>query len=212
MIAGRQRAWRSAGVAGDMTAFAGADFNSPEAANRRLANAMFLQERDLPLFRHMVMEIRRLQHADENIPLADELEASAWARTFAVYEQLRDRAVIEEHRVTQSNQEFAADQAEWRDYISSREEILGMLQRGVFDEDVLIDHLDVELPGDLGPPTTTETDRYGSSRHPEWRERATRLASALRWWDALGAQARSAIKQERAMRQLRVFKEERDHV
>ena len=86
-----------------------------------------------------------------------------------------------------------------------------MLQRGAFDEDTLTDHLDVSCQGDLGPPTTAETDRYGSSRHPEWRERATRLSAALRWWDALGTEARMAIKQERALKKLQAFKQERAH-
>jgi hypothetical protein len=160
------------------------------------------------LFNHMVMEIRRLSHADERIPLPDPVEAGAWQRAFAVYEKLRDREVVEQSRAVQHNQAFAADQRAWNDYVSDREQVLRMLQRGVFDEDVLIDRLDVQLPGGLGPPTTTETDRYGSSRHPEWRERATRLASALRWWDALDTEARTAIKQERALRKLQAFKEE----
>jgi hypothetical protein len=75
----------------------------------------------------------------------------------------------------------------------------------------LVDHLGVVLPGDLGPPTTTETDRYGSSRHPEWKQRAARLASALHWWGALGAEERMAIKQQRALKKLQAFKEERVH-
>jgi hypothetical protein len=193
-----------------MTAFpAATDFNSPEAANRRLANAAFLQTRDLQFYDRLVLEIQRLSIPGENIPLPDPVEMGAWQRAYACYETLRDRAALEESRAVLHNQAFAADQREWNDYVSDREQVLRMLQRGVFDEDTLTEHLDVKLPGDLASPTTAETDRYGSSRHPEWRERATRLASALRWWDALDTQARTAIKQERALKRLQQFKEAR---
>jgi hypothetical protein len=169
-----------------MTAFSGVtDFNSPESANRRLANAAFLQERDLPLFNHMVMEIRRLSHADERIPLPDPVEAGAWQRAFAVYEKLRDREVVEQSRAVQHNQAFAADQRAWNDYVSDREQVLRMLQRGVFDEDVLIDRLDVQLPGDLGPPTILKpigTARAvipsGASAQRGWRQL---YAGGTRW-------------------------------
>ena len=84
-----------------------------------------------------------------------------------------------------------------------------MLNRGVFDRDTLTEHLDVKLPGDLASPTTPEPDKYGSNRHPDWYERARRLSSALRWWGALGAEARDAIKTQRALKKLQAFKEAR---
>jgi hypothetical protein len=192
-----------------VTAFSGVtNFNSPESANRRLANAAFLQERDLPLFNHMVMEIRRLSHADERIPLPDPVEAGAWPRAFAVYEKLRDRAVVEEHRAVQHNQAFAADQREWSDYIQDRESILAGLRADVFDEHTLFEHLGLQKH-DLGPPTTPETNKYGSNRHPDWYERAKRLSSALRAWHALSGEEKRTLRQMRIVRKIEAAKQER---
>jgi hypothetical protein len=95
-----------------MTAFAGVtNFNSPEAANRRLANAAFLQSRDLPLYEHMVLEIQRMSHPGENIPLPDPAEMGAWQR-----ETLRDRAAAEENRAVQRSQPFWDDQKAWSQF------------------------------------------------------------------------------------------------
>jgi hypothetical protein len=225
-----------------VTAFSAPDFGSPEHANKRLANAAFLQTRDLESYGRLILEIQRLAHPGENIPLPDSGEMGAWGRAFAIYETLRDRAVVEEHRAVQHNQAFAADEHEWNVYIESLETVLALLRRGTLDEDTLVEHLDVKLPDDLASPTpappkvrphdpwcpTMQTGKtsdckcaarrteehkpngFGPDNRPlDWRSRSSRLASALRWWEALGAEARIAIKQQRALKKLQQFKEAR---
>ena len=226
-----------------MTAFpAATDFNSLEAANRRLANAPFLQSRDMQFYDRLCLEIQQLSHPGESIPLPDPAEMGAWERAYAVYEKLRDRAVAEEQRAVQHNQAFAADQREWDDYVNSREQVLQMLQRGIFDESTLVEHLDVQLPDDLASPTpapqivrphetlcpTMQTGKisdckcaarrteehkpngFGPDNRPlDWGARSSRLSAALRWWGALGAEARDAIKTQRALKKLQQFKEAR---
>ena len=113
-----------------------------------------------------------------------------------------------------------------------------MLNRGIFDRDTLVEHLDLKLPDDLGSPTpaplsvrpheyscpTMQTGKTSdctcigripedrkADRHPEWKQRAARLASALHWWNMLDAPERTAIKQQRASRKLQAFKQERAH-
>ena len=194
-----------------MTAFATPDYGSPEAANRRLVNAAFLQTRDLQFYDHMVLEIRRLSHTDENIPIPDSAEMGAWGRAYALYEKLRDRAAVEEQRAVQGGQWFVEDQKAWNEYGENLETVKAMLKRGILDEDTLTEHLDIQLPDDLSSPVTPEPNKYGSNRHPAWKSRAQRLSSALHWWHALGAEARAAIKQQRALRQLQALKEERAH-
>ena len=211
------------------------DFYSPEIGNKRLANCVFLQTSDLLFWDRLMLEIHQLSHPGESIPVPAPEEMGAWQRAFILWERLRDRAAAEERRAVQHDPALKNDQREWDDYVNSREQVLQMLNRGIFDRDTLVEHLDV-LPGDLDPPTpapqivrpheylcpTMQTGKTSdctcigripedrkAERHPEWRERATRLASALRWWDALGAEARTAIKQERALKKLQQFKEAR---
>jgi hypothetical protein len=153
--------------------------------------------------------LERLSHADERIPIPDPLEASAWARAFAIYERLRDRAVREEQQAVVLNRPFLDDQRDWMGYIENRQAVLAMLQRGIVDERILVEHLGLQLPDDLASPTTAERNKYGSNRHPDWRDRAKRLSDALFMWGAMSAGERIALKQEHTLRRLKQLKEER---
>ena len=193
-----------------MVAFAGADFNSPEAANRRLANAAFLQTRDLQFYDRLVLEIQQLSHPGESIPIPDSAEMGAWQRAYALYEKLRDRAVVEESRAVRNNEAVAAYEAQWNQYIQDRESVLAGLRADVFDEFTLREHLGLEKH-DLDPPTTPETNKYGSNRHPQWFDRANRLSSALRAWHALSGEEKRTLRQMRVSRKLEAAKQERIH-
>jgi hypothetical protein len=192
-----------------VTAFpAATDFNAPEAANRRLATAPFLQTRDLQFYDRLRLEIQRLSHPGENIPLPDPAEMGAWQRAYACYETLRDRAALEESRAVQRNQWFVEDQKAWNTFIEDRESILDALRRDVFDEFTLHEHLGLQKD-DLGDALVKEPDRFGSCRHPEWRRRADRLASALRSWHALSGEEKRTLRQMRVARKLEAMQEAR---
>ena len=178
----------------------------------------------------LILEIHQLTLAGERIPIPEPTRSvGPWSRASVLFEKLRDRAAAEERRAVQHDPALKNDQREWDQYVQDRQTVAEMLQRGIFDRDTLVEHLDLKLPGDLKPPTpvplsvrphenlcpTMQTlknadctcigripeDRE-ADRHPEWKQRAARLASALHWWNMLDAPERSAIKQERAMRQL----------
>ena len=137
-----------------VTAFpAPTNYSSPEWINRRLAGAMSIPEADIPAFHRILMDIRRLQHADENFAIEDRSAAGAWDRAFAVYEVLRDRAAAEEHRVVQRSQASLDDERMWSEYVENIETVKAMLQRGILDRDTLTEHLDLKLPDDLASPT-----------------------------------------------------------
>ena len=205
---------------------------------------MFIPQADLPAFHRMLMDIRRLQHPDENFAIEDEYAAGAWDRAFKLWSRLCARAAREEQQAVVQNRAFAADEAEWAEYIGSRQQILEMLKRGILDEGTLTEHLDVKLPDDLASPTpapqivrqhdpwcpTMQTGKasdckcaarateehkpngFGPDNRPVgWRARSSRLSAALRWWGALGAEARDAIKTQRALKKLQQFKQERAH-
>jgi hypothetical protein len=104
---------------------------TPEFANHRLASVMFLRGPDLPLFHHMVMEILRMKHDGENLPIPDEAEAGAWTKAYSLYERLKDRTALEESRAVQRNQWFVEDQKAWNTFIEDREVILDALRRDV---------------------------------------------------------------------------------
>ena len=211
------------------------DFYSPEIGNKRLANTVFLQTSDLLFWDRLMLEIHQLTHNGESIPVPDPLEAGAWSRAHVLYEKLRDRAAAEERRAVQHDPALKNDQREWDQYVQDREVLLSVLKRGVLNEDTLTELLDVQA-GDLDPPTpapmtvrpheylcpTMQTGKTSdctcigripedrkAERHPEWKQRAARLASALHWWDMLDAPERAAIKQQRASRKLQAFKEAR---
>ena len=213
------------------------DFYTPEIGNKRLANCVFLQTSDMLFWNRLTLEIHQLTHNGESIPVPDPLEAGAWQRAYVLFEKLRDRAAAEERRAVQHDPALKSDQRAWDQYVSDRDQILQMLQRGIFDRDTLVEHLDL-LPGDLESPTPAPLsvrphdpwcpvmgtgknadctcigripeDRR-TERHPEWKQRAARLASALHWWNMLEAPERAAIKQQRASRKLQAFKEARAH-
>jgi hypothetical protein len=192
-----------------MTAFpAATDFNSPEAANRRLANAAFLQTRDLQFYDRLVLEIQRLSHPGENIPLPDPAEMGCWQRAYACYETLRDRAAVEEHRAVQRSQAFRDYERDWNQYIQDRESILAGLRADVFDEFTLIEHLGLQKD-DLGDVLVKGRNRDGEYRHPDWVKRADRLASAIRWWHALSGEEKRTLRQMRVVRKLEAAKQER---
>jgi hypothetical protein len=133
------------------------------------------------------------------------------AKNLFLYQHLKDRADAEERRGVAEHRWFVDDQNAWQNYINDRGAILAMLRRDVLDEAVLSEHLDLKLPGDLASPLVNEPDRFGSCRHPEWRERATRLESALRWWDSMSPEERQVLRSQRVMRKLEAAKPERQH-
>ena len=209
------------------------DFYSPEIGNKRLANTVFLQTSDMLFWDRLVLEINQLSHPGENVPVPAPEEMGCWQRAFILYERLRDRAAAEERRAVQHDPALKNDQREWDQYVQDFQTVLEMLQRGIFDRDTLVEHLDLKLPDDLESPMpapqivrpheylcpTMQTGKTSdctcigripedrkAERHPEWKQRAARLASALHWWDMLDAPERAAIKQERASRKLQAFK------
>ena len=211
------------------------DFYSPEIGNKRLANSVFLQKNDLLFWDRLMLEIHQLTHPGENVPVPAPEEMGCWQRAFILYERLRDRAAAEERRAVQHDPALKNDQREWDDYVNSREQVIQMLQRGILDRETLTEHLDLQ-PGDLDPPTpapmtvrpheylcpTMQTGKTSdctcigripedrkAERHPEWKQKAARLASALHWWNMLDAPERAAIKQQRALNKLQQFKEAR---
>ena len=155
---------------------------TPEFANHRLASVTFLRGPDLPLFHHMVMEILRMKHDGENLPIPDEAEAGAWTKAYSLYERLKDRTALEEYRAVQRNQWFAEDQKAWNTFIEDREIILDGLRRDVFDEHTL-EHLGLQKD-DLGDVLVKERNRDGEYRHPEWSNGLTgshrRFAGGMR--------------------------------
>ena len=125
----------------------------------------------------------------------------AWQRAFAVYEKLRDRAVVEETRAVERNQAFVDHERKWNEYIQDRESILAALRADVLDEFTLREHLGLEK-GDLDNVLVKERNRDGSYRHPDWYHRARRLASALRGWHALSGEEKKILRQMRITRKL----------
>ena len=148
----------------------------------------------------LVLEIQRLAHPGESIPIPDSAEMGAWGRAYAVYEKLKDRAALEEHRSVQQSQWFVDDQKAWNQFNEDRQVILDGLRRDVFDEHTLIEHLGVQS-SDLDDPLV-EPDRFGNQRHPDWAKRANRLASALRAWFALSGEEKKVLRQMRVARKL----------
>ena len=220
------------------------DFTSPEIGNKRLANTVFLQSSDMLFWNRLMLEIHQLTHPGESIPVPDPLEAGAWSRAYVLFEKLRDRAAVEEHRAVQHDPALENDQRQWNEYGENIEAVKEMLRRGILDRDTLVEHLDVRLPDDLESPTpapltvrphenqcpTMQTlknadctckgripeehkpNGFGPDNRPlDWRARASRLSSALRWWGSMGQEARAAIKQQRALRQLQALKEARSY-
>lgn len=212
------------------------DFYSPEIGNKRLANCVFLQTSDMLFWDRLVLEINQLTHNGESIPVPAPEEMGAWQRAFILYERLRDRAAAEERRAVQHDPALKNDQRGWDQYVQDRQTVAEMLQRGIFDRDTLVEHLDLKLPDDLDPPTPAPMtvrphdpwcpvmgtgknadctcigripeDRK-AERHPEWRARAARLASALHWFGAMSAEEKQVLRTQRVLRRLETFKEAR---
>jgi hypothetical protein len=198
-----------------MTAFAAPEFGTPEAFDRMLAAKPFLQARDLPFFNDLVARIRGMARPSDNIHarIPDPWGAGAWRVLFGLYQELKDREAREQEAARSApsrsgfQANFQADQAEWNRYIGNRETILAMLARDAIDTFILVEHLDLQ-PNDLGEPTSTEHKQSGG-RHPEWRERAARLHSALFWWGAMSPAERRVLFNTRTMQKLKYLKEQK---
>ena len=185
------------------------DFTSPEIGNKRLANCVFLQTSDMLFWDRLMLEIHQLTHPGESIPVPAPEEMGAWQRAFILWERLRDRAVAEERSTVQQSHWLVEDEKSWTQFNEDRESILAALRADVFDEFVLREHLGVEKD-DLDDPLV-EPDRFGNCRHPQWKQRASRLASAIRFWHTLSGEEKRTLRQMRVVQKLEEMKHERAH-
>ena len=184
-----------------MTAFPGASIGSPEFANARFADVEFLPANHHPAYAQLVLAVQRMMRDGDNFVLPDVMEAGCWRKTFSLYQKLKDREALEEQRAIQRSQAFRDYERDWNQYIQDRESILAGLRQDVFDMIVLQEHLGLQKD-DLGEVLVKERNRDGEYRHPEWKQKASRLASAIRFWHALSAEEKRTLKLMRVARKL----------
>jgi hypothetical protein len=169
------------------------ELGSPEAANRRLANSMFLNgHADTAAFNDLIVRIRamaNLQH--KTIKEPDINQAGAWQAAYRVYEQL---TVVQnkpaDPEVAMRRNESAADELLWDWYIRRREDLI---RQGL--SDVYREYLGLH-PTDIGEEPMITDARFGRIKRTDWKSVANRIDGALKVWENMTPDRRKLIPQE----------------
>jgi hypothetical protein len=185
-----------------MTAFNAPLAGSVERYDVHLADVEFLSQQYHHAYDELVRQIHALKRANDTLSLPTVNEAKAWQRAYSILSGLRRRERKEAAEAAPQQAAFNAFEAAWNNYLQNLEIIREGLKRGIFDEQMLVEHFDLQA-GDLANPVLKEANRYGNNRRHDWPEVAQRLSNALHYWHAMSSEERAVLKSERILRKLK---------
>ena len=168
---------------------------TPEFWNVRLSGRPFMPVGD-PAYPDIVQRINGLKRDGDEFEIPDIAAAGCWDKLYRQYVWLRDRAAREAATAAPKAAALAQDVARWNTFLTNRENILLLISRGIFDVELLTEHLGLH-ENDLSDPVLPEANEFGDARAPGWKARAERLYWCLHRWGALSDEERSFLRMER---------------
>jgi hypothetical protein len=178
---------------------------SPELANKRLANTVFLSNQvDIEQFQDLKNRVEGLKEPTDQIEFPDPNEAKAWSKLFEAYCVLKKRrAQADSDPVeVQRAQASATNQRVWNDFLQQRAELLKFIECTRVSKETL-EYCGLQ-PDDLDSPVLTgaEATKYGALPVKDWPLRADRIAAALWSLKNLGQEERRLIPHTMQTRRL----------